>query len=88
MLRDKWDVHSFPVDYGYGLGSWPGASDVRLSRYEEGTLMLDVIDNASNELVWRGAAQARIDPNRSPQERTELINRAVREILDRFPPRP
>ena len=48
--------------------------------------MLDVIDSASNELVWRGAAQARIDPNRSPQERTELINSAVRKMLDRFPP--
>jgi hypothetical protein len=86
MLRDKLDVQSFPLYYGYGLGSWPGASDVRLSQYEEGTLMLDVIDSASNELVWRGAAQARIDPNRSPQERTELINSAVRKMLDRFPP--
>jgi hypothetical protein len=82
-------VQSFPADYGYGLGRWPAAAaDVRLSQYEEGTLMLDVIDSSSNELVWRGAAQARIDPNRSPQERTRLINSAVRKMLDRFPPQP
>jgi hypothetical protein len=88
MVRDKWDVQSFPVDYGYGLGRWPAAQDVRVSQYEEGTLILDVIDSSSNELVWRGSAQARIDPNRSPQERTKLINAAVRKMLDRFPPTP
>jgi len=87
MVRDKWDVQSFPVDYGYGLGHWPAANDVRLAQYEEGTLMLDVIDSASNELIWRGSAQARIDPNRSPQERTELINSAVHRMLERFPPK-
>jgi len=37
--------------------------------------------------VWRGSAQARIDPSKSPQERTELIRTAVHKMLEKFPPK-
>ena len=88
VLQRKLDVQSFPVAYGYGLGRVGAMStDVRVSEYETGTLLLDVVDSASNELVWRGSAEARIDPNRTPQERTKLIREAVHEMLERFPPK-
>jgi hypothetical protein len=87
MVSNKLDVQSFPTSYGYGLGRvGVAASDVRVSEYEVGTLLLDVVDGSTNELVWRGSAQARIDPNRTPQERTKLIRDAVHQMLKRFPP--
>jgi hypothetical protein len=86
-VKDKIDVQSFPTDYGYGLGRWPAGSDVRVAQYEEGMLLLDLVDGETNELIWRGSAQARIDPNRSPAERTKLIRSAVHQMLDRFPPK-
>jgi hypothetical protein len=82
ILKEKLDSTA----YGYGLGRWSGAADVRVATYEEGTLLLDLVDGTRNELVWRGSAQARIDPSRSPQERTELIRTAVRRMLENFPP--
>jgi hypothetical protein len=89
MLQSKFDVQSFPVYYGYGLGRLGAMStDVRVEQYEVGTLILDVVDGSTNELVWRGSAQARIDPNRTPQERTKLIREAVRDMLTHFPPKP
>jgi len=88
MLSNKLDVQSFPTYYGYGLGRvGVASSDVRVEQYEVGTLLLDVVDGAKNELVWRGSAQARIDPDRSPQERTKLIRDAVHQMLERFPPK-
>jgi len=88
MLQSKLDVQSFPVAYGYGLGRVGAMStDVRVSEYEVGTLLLDVVDSGTNELVWRGSAQARIDPNRTAQERTKLIREAVHDMLKRFPPK-
>lgn len=81
-------MQSFPVYYGYGLGRvGVGSTDVRVSEYEVGTLLLDVVDGSTNELVWRASAQARIDPNRTPQERTKLIRDAVHQMLERFPPK-
>ena len=83
ILKEKLE----PSAYGYGLGSTSVAADVRAATYEEGMLLLDLVDGATNELVWRGSAQARIDPTRSPQERTELIKTVVHKMLEKFPPK-
>jgi hypothetical protein len=40
--------------YGYGFGG-PVATTSRATEVERGTLMVDVVDSASNELVWRGS---------------------------------
>jgi len=88
MIQNQLDVQSFPVSYGYGLGRFGAmTSDVRVEQYEVGMLLLDVVDSSTNELVWRGTAQARIDPSRTPQERTKLIREAVHDMLARFPPK-
>ncbi len=53
---------------------------------QEGTLVLDFIDPESKSLVWRGTATSTVNPNASPEEQRELINRAVAEMLTQFPP--
>lgn len=63
---------------GYGYGS--------VREIAVGTLMIDVLDGEEQKLVWRGSAQARLDEDWSPEERSEHVNRAVSEILERFPP--
>ena len=88
MLTKKFDVAAFPVSYGYGLGRVGAMStDVQVSEYEMGTLLLDVVNSTSNELIWRGSAQARVDPDRTPQERTKRIRDAVHQMLAQFPPK-
>jgi hypothetical protein len=54
--------------------------------YEVGTLILDVVDRASNQLVWRGAKEGRLQKNQSPEKRTEVIKETVANILSNFPP--
>ena len=53
--------------------------------YQEGTLILDVIDPATQQIAWRGwgTSQAR-DPQMSP----ERLRKTVAAILARFPPKP
>ena len=54
-----------------------------INRYEEGTFLIDIIDEQSGELVWRGTYVKRLG-------RQALKDREVRSIidsiLDRFPP--
>jgi hypothetical protein len=69
--------------YGFGLGG-----RLSSSYYEEGTLMIDMVDGAENKLVWRGTATDIIAPGMSPEERTKEINSAVLLILQKFPPFP
>jgi hypothetical protein len=71
--------------YGYGYGHW-GMRDVEVSQYDEGTLVIDFIDIAQKELVWRGSGTGVVSGNASTEERTTKINNAVTQILAQFPP--
>jgi hypothetical protein len=82
-------VPSAAVGVGYGGYGWRrgvavGTTDVRT--YDEGTLVLDVIDPKTKALIWRGIARAVVDPDRTPEEREQRIREAVQELLGRFPP--
>lgn len=79
--------HSCWNCYGYrGYGGYGGANDVRVRQYTLGALMLDVIDPASERLIWRGVGEKRIPKFKSPQERDLYIAEIVQAILERFPP--
>ena len=91
ILEGKRDVTTINRSYGYGWGRrraggvvW--SSDTVVREYDQGTLIIDVVDVASNELVWRGAAQGRVKAGASAEERSERIRNAVRKIFDKFPP--
>ena len=89
-IEGRVDVRSVDHYYGYGRrwGPYAGmASEAAVRQYEEGTLILDVVDSRAQSLVWRGSAQARVRENVEPRERAHRIEEAVERILARFPPR-
>jgi hypothetical protein len=77
------------MHYGRGgYGTWGGYS-MSMSTNEvvqrtEGTLGIDIIDAARLQLVWEGAATARITESMQ-QNRDQLIRNAVADILAKFP---
>ena len=78
------------VDWGYSYsprGYWHGGHDVDVYEYEEGSLVLDVIDPGQSQLVWRGTASKAIDPSWTPAEREVEVREAVRALLAEFPPK-
>ena len=82
------DVDTVNTGYGYGrYGRYGGIStSTTVSEYQEGTLLIDMIDPSSKQLVWRGSGQARIRQSSSPEEREKRIGEAVQQILEDFPP--
>jgi hypothetical protein len=78
------------TDWGYGYGPWGGwygGGGLDVYEYEEGTLIVDIVDNRTRKLVWRGTAVRIIDPGATPEEKTEHINEAVGKIFEDFPPK-
>jgi hypothetical protein len=73
--------------YGYGAGGWGGWPETYVHEYEEGVLLIDVIDPKTMKLLWRGTGTAVVDPTASPEKRERRINEAVDQILAEFPPR-
>lgn len=68
----------------------PAATEVQVVHYTEATLMLDVIDPASNTLKWRGSTSSKVTTatadSMSVAERTAKVNEAVAAILKQYPP--
>ena len=76
------------IDGGYGYGYRRGyyGSSVGYSHstsYQEGTLILDVIDPESHSIAWRGWAASRTRDGHIDAER---VSRTVQAILEEFPP--
>jgi hypothetical protein len=53
--------------------------------YDRGFIILEVLDPSTKELIWQGAADARLDEALPPQQREERIKTAVRLLFERFP---
>ena len=75
------------LPYGWRSAMGPRKTVTAVHEVEEGTLILDIVDPASRNLIWRGIASAAIDRRKSPEERRARLRRAVSMLLDRFPPR-
>ena len=58
-------------------------ADVRVDSYQEGTLIIDIVDAEKNELVWRGTAVGAVS---SPAQAAKKVDEAVQKILAEFPP--
>lgn len=86
------DISHFYSSYGYGsalAATMPGkVEEAAVKRtYEEGTLVIEVVDRASGNRVWRGSATETIVRKIDEREEAMIINKAVREIMRPFPGR-
>lgn len=70
--------------WGYGVGTRFSTSQVH--KYREGTIVLEVVDARSNQLVWQGSAEGALTGLDDPEEAQEQISKAVRDLLVNFPP--
>ena len=87
-IDEKTLVHSVP-NYGPGPGFYHagvGYQDVYQTQYEEGTLIIDIVDPRTKNLLWRGIAKAAVDSLDDPEKKTQQTNEAVQKILEKFPP--
>lgn len=85
-VRSKIDAYTMSNFYGYRPGWGAGYSDVHVYEYDEGSLVLDIVDPDTNNLLWRGGAQAEVGDWDTPEKREARIREAVARILSRFPP--
>lgn len=83
-VRERLEVVSRPGRFRDCIGE-----DCRptVNRYDAGTLVIDVVDASTQQLVWRGWAEHRIeDMLDDPAMVRQRVQRAVRRIFGTFPP--
>lgn len=79
--------YGYGSPYGPGYGFW-GGQQLSVDQRTEGTLVVDLIDQQSGRLVWRGWAVRAIDgfDNKQPEERRAAFQELTSGILERYPP--
>ena len=87
--RERVDVYNNNFGWGWGWNPWwygGGAWGSTVSRTQEGTLYIDLIDAKSNELVWQGIGSARLITTSDIEKKEARIREIVSEILMKYPP--
>lgn len=80
-------INTLPEDrWGIDRG-WDFYTERSIRTLEQGMLVLDAYNADTGLLAWRGVAQAEIDRTQSPEKRAELVDRAVRRLIEEFPAR-
>jgi hypothetical protein len=81
-VRQIFDVAAADRDHGVGM-----ASEISVVDYDEGTLVIDLVDARTNRLVWRGWAIDSLSGILDSQGRMEKkLNQAVTTMLANFKP--
>jgi hypothetical protein len=68
--------------WGPGWGGWPAQ---QVTRYQQGTIIIDVLDGGGRRLLWRGLAHVRVPKHE--EDYTKVIADGVDAIMKRFPGR-
>ena len=68
--------------YGHRWG-YRGGGARWVSSYDEGTLVIDIIDRRRRELVWRGVGEGAFS---KPNPSGEKVAKRVAKVMQRFPP--
>ena len=90
--KEKMQIYN--TGHGYGrYGGWydpwwgPYGGSTHVSYYEEGSLVIDIVDWEQKELSWRGVGTGVVkDAPSDKDEAQENINEIVAKILADFPP--
>jgi hypothetical protein len=88
--KDKLDVTYWDYGYDYypdwwGVGMGPGWGPYgpTVTQYTQGTVVVDVVNPKTKELLWRGQGVARVSDDEQQYEQD--LWKAVTAILDKFP---
>jgi hypothetical protein len=86
-IQQKLDAQTIYTGYGpyrgwYGVGGTQTVVD----QYDLGTLLVDFIDPGTNNVIWRGTAESRLQELKTPEEREARVKDAVERLLNQFPP--
>jgi hypothetical protein len=82
------NINVMDQGYSYGGPYWGvDSKQIDIFRYSEGTLIIDLVDVRTKELVFRGTATSTIESNPKSEQIEKDVNEAVSKIFMNYPPR-
>ena len=87
----RMDDSSFGYGGYAGWSGWGGAygtSSVTVTDIPMGTVVVDLVDAASNALIWRGVATDTLLTNPTPEKSEKRINKGIGKLFRGYPIEP
>ena len=93
IKRDHDTVNTFYDDVGGGFGGWGwrgfgaggfGEATTTTETYQTGTLIVDLFDAKTKNLVWRGSATDTLSNN--SDKNIKKLKSSVQKLFEHFPP--
>ena len=66
---------------------WGGLATATSSTISVGTLVLDLYDPATKQLVWTGNATKTLDPRANQEKNQKNLDKAMEKLLKNYPPK-
>jgi len=87
-VKERTQIHQTGgFDGGWYDPYWgPYGGNTHVSNYEEGSLVIDIVQWEKKELAWRGIGSSILSDIDDPEKVTEYINTWVGKIMAKFPP--
>ena len=93
VIRDV-ETEGSTISFGFGSGGhhssigmgfiFPVGETYTVDRL---VLTIDLVENKTRKLVWRGSLSYRLDVASTPEAYTHMVNELVTEILRDYPPK-
>jgi len=79
----QWDAFGM----GGGIRWGGGMATANSSSISVGTLVLDIYDPTTKQLIWTGTATKALDPSSSQEKNQKHLNKAMAKLLKNYPPK-
>ena len=83
-LTNYYGYSGYPETWAYWSG--PSSTETYTVTFDEGMVVLDFVDPATKQPIWRGTAQAEVTLTDQPEQKRDRTNKAINKILAKFPP--
>jgi hypothetical protein len=82
-----WYPYGYPVGFGPYGGGWGGGfyEGPSVSEQLRGTLIVDIEDVESGQVIWRGTEERHVHESSSPASRNRRVAKEVAEVFRKFP---
>jgi hypothetical protein len=93
LVESGGDLHVIYHTSGEGAarisssGRLTSFGNTSVQRWEDGVLMVDLLDASIDQLVWRGTAEGTLSEHPTPEEIEKRTNDAIKKIMDGYPPK-
>ncbi|MGF1686786.1 DUF4136 domain-containing protein [Photobacterium japonica] len=89
-IIEQSDYKSYGTSFGFGYGyqNWGLAysAPTDFKEYRYGKLVVELIDNANKQIVWRAISNKKLTESMSPTARRQFIDGQVHEMFKDYPP--